>query len=424
MRRRFCTHAILLTIVLTTFSPTHAAEDDVRLLIRPSRVEAVIDCTGDFAGLAAKHGAILRWASDHGWEPVGPSESVYLTDATTPVAKRRSQARVPLNIYGNVLPTVSGGAEQVRLERRPAELVLTTQHRGPLTQILPAYERVRERLSALKLRAPGPMHEIYLRDATQVTASELLTEVQYRVEPIGPVDVGIYVGAGAFAKEISAASLCFSSDGLRVRPITATEIRDGSFAKQMRAIYFPGGWAEHYVRDVGSEGAEKLRAFVESGGGYLGVCAGSFFAAKRIHWAGADLDYNLDLFPGTPTGPLVDIATWPNYCMTTVKVVGKHPITRKRGGKRSVLYYGGPSLRPAKGSEVSVLATYATGDPAMVAFQRGKGRVFLSSAHIDYDLTSDRDGTDWPEREKGIDDKESDWDLLQSAARWVLDARN
>ena len=61
-----------------------------------------------------------------------------------------------------------------------------------------------------------------------------------------------------------------------------------------------------------------------------------------------------------------------------------------------------------------------TDDPLMVAFSKGEGRVFLSAVHIEYDLTSEVDHTEWPENEKGIDDPESDWDLLQSAARWIL----
>ena len=78
----------------------------------------------------------------------------------------------------------------------------------------------------------------------------------------------------------------------------------------------------------------------------------------------------------------------------------------------------------AKDRDVTVLARFAvTGDPAMVTFTSGDGRVFLSSPHLEYDLTSRRDQLAWPENEKGIDDPEGDWDLLQGAARWVIEKR-
>jgi glutamine amidotransferase-like uncharacterized protein len=251
--------------------------------------------------------------------------------------------------------------------------------------------------------------------------SALRTEVQIIVEPMGKVDVGVYAGNGGFASGVTAASLAFSAAGLSIRPITAEDLNEGRLKKQARALYMPGGWAEAYVTDIDAEGAASVMKFVEDGGGYVGICAGSFYAAAEIHWAGESLPYDLDLFPGTPTGPLVEIAPWPQYVTTGITLDNTHVIAAGIPKTLTVLYYGGPAFRTREGAQVDVVARFdANGEPAVVAFEHGKGRVFLSSVHLEYDLTSAADGTEWPEMERGLNDPESDWPLLQSAARWLL----
>jgi len=59
----------------------------------------------------------------------------------------------------------------------------------------------------------------------------------------------------------------------------------------------------------------------------------------------------------------------------------------------------------------------------MVAFTHGRGRVFLTSAHLEFDLTSTKDHTSCPESEKGTSDPECDWDFLQAAGRLVVQGR-
>ena len=209
--------------------------------------------------------------------------------------------------------------------------------------------------------------------------------------------------------------------GLSVTTVTAEELNAGRLKRKARALYVPGGWAEHYVMDISESGAASVLQFVQSGGGYIGICAGSFYAAKEIEWAGTPYPYDLDLFPGVPTGPIVEIAPWPSYVVTGVSLEGDHAIVTGRKAENLALYYGGPTFEAREGAEVDVLARFDdTGAPAMVAFERGKGRAFLSSVHLEYDLTSEADGTTWPELERSITDPESDWPLLQQAALWVL----
>ena len=417
---------LILAVVSVLASTALAARPkgvEVRLL--PSRVDAVIDHTGPYAELSKTFVTLLDWIAERGWWPVGRGVGVYLDDPSRVPARRlRSQARIPVNVYGKYLPAPPPGPEKGYLDRTEPVVVVSAVHVGPYDKVFPTYGLLFQAIPSMRLRYVGPMQEVYLNDPSETPPDKLRTEVQLVVETQGRADIGIYADWGGYGPGVEAASACFTAAGLSIRPIKAADINDGSFAKKVRVLYMPGGWADHYVRDIDANGAAAIERFVARGGGYIGICAGAYYAAKQIVWAHQTWPYDLDLFPGVPTGPITAIAPWPRYATTPITLKAGHPITSEGPLHRTALYYGGPVLKPRKGAAVTVLATFdATGDPAMVAFTKGKGRVFLSSVHLEYDLTSERDHTAWPENEKGIDDPESDWDLLQRAALWVLGKR-
>ena len=397
-------------------------ESHARLYIVPSRVEAVAPHTGSYTGLTDRFVHAVDWASRHGWHATASGVAVLYDDPTAvPTRRLHSEARVPLNIYGRLLPQPEPGEEGIHLEKSPAVLVLAAIHTGTYDTIASTYAQLYRELPGRRLTATGPTRELYLDDPAFTPEDELRTEVQIVVEPMGRADIAIYADDGGYASGITAASLAFNSAGFSITTVTASDINEGRLRSQARALYMPGGWAEHYVMDIDDAGATEIMNFMERGGGYIGVCAGSFYAAETIIWGNTEYPYDLDLFPGVPTGPVIEIASWPYYVTTTITLDSTHPISAENPQQRTVLYYGGPIFVPNIGAEVSVIARFdENNEPAIVAFEHGRGRSFLTSVHLEYDLTSDRDGTTWPELERHINDPESDWPLLIEAARWVL----
>lgn len=412
----------MIALMLSVGTATADEPSEIRLVVVPGRVEAVAPHTGSFAGLSGRFVEAVDWASRHGWHATDQGTAVLYSDPTAvPEHRLQSEARLPINVYGRLLPEPEPGAEQVHLEKAPAVLVLSATHTGPYDTLTATHTRLFRALPGLRLTATGVTRERYLDDPALTPADELRTEVQLVVEPMGKADIGIYVSEGGYASGITAASLAFSEAGLSVVTVTADDINAGRLKKKARALYMPGGWAEHYVMDIEPEGASAIEEFIARGGGYIGICAGSFYAAPEIDWAGTRYPYDLDLFPGLPAGPLVEIAPWPSYVTTGLTLAGDHPVVAGQPQQITALYYGGPAFRAHPGAEVEILARFTDNDePAVVSFSHDEGRVFLSSVHLEYDLTSERDGTGWPELERHIDDPESDWPLLQQAARWVL----
>jgi len=48
----------------------------------------------------------------------------------------------------------------------------------------------------------------------------------------------------------------------------------------------PGGYTEWYVEALGEEGFKRIREFVASGGGYIGMRAGAYIAPRRVEVLG------------------------------------------------------------------------------------------------------------------------------------------
>lgn len=57
-----------------------------------------------------------------------------------------------------------------------------------------------------------------------------------------------------------------------------------------------------------------------------------------------------------------------------------------------------------------------TGNPAMVAFEYGKGRVFLCGPHPEIEVDSDRDGS---KRFDKLSDEGSEWPFLLAVMKWL-----
>ncbi|MDO8142589.1 MAG: BPL-N domain-containing protein [Candidatus Brocadiales bacterium] len=212
-----------------------------------------------------------------------------------------------------------------------------------------------------------------------------------------------------------------------------------NFSSLYKTIIFPGGYAYWYNYFINKAGKERIRNFVKNGGGYYGICAGAFFASDRIVWEGIPYDdyvhtnkygeltgYDLDLFPGTSTGPINEIANWNAevWNMTTFNFQKENSVLSKYKTipySEDIIYIGGPyfSIDKDAESKVEVLATYNyNGEPAIVAFEYGSGKVVLSGPHPEIEEDSDRDGVTI-DREDKMDDKGSDWELVRHILNWL-----
>lgn len=250
------------------------------------------------------------------------------------------------------------------------------------------------------------------------------------VSPDVSADIALYSDKGAWDNSVTAATKMFEWMGKSVVLVDADYINNNSL-DDFSIICFPGGDMYQYSRDISASGKEKVREFVRSGGGYIGICGGAYFASETVIWQGNQLPMTpLGLFKGSAEGTIDAIVPYPQRGMCQVNIVDTvHVITHSISTPQWILYSWGPVLKP-KTSEITVLGKYdAVDQPAILAFNYGKGRVFLTGTHPEIEEDSDRDGVVLADTvingiaylgDDKFDDRGSDWDLMKNATFWCL----
>ncbi|MEK6926011.1 MAG: BPL-N domain-containing protein [Nanoarchaeota archaeon] len=139
----------------------------------------------------------------------------------------------------------------------------------------------------------------------------------------------------------------------------------------------PGGNAYYQQKKLDSAGKNNINNYIDSGKGYVGICAGFYYAAGDYYWQGSYYDWN-DLLGRYPTveGSLTDIADYdsnPGYAMAPLS------------NGRNAIYYGGPTLGWRQttighpGTTDSTFASISGNLPAVIK----NGNMLLTSVHLE-----------------------------------------
>jgi putative intracellular protease/amidase len=168
--------------------------------------------------------------------------------------------------------------------------------------------------------------------------------------------------------------------------------------KPFEVVVFPGGSGSQMAAALGDAGKEAVCQFVESGGGYVGICGGAFLATARYDWSLALV--NAKTVTGERNIPGLGMRSMAARGAGTVKMELTEAGRRVFGdfpGLLDVPYTSGPVLSPAGRRDLPEyvpLALYRTEiweykpqrgtmihTPAIVAARFAKGRVMIFSPH-------------------------------------------
>ena len=248
-----------------------------------------------------------------------------------------------------------------------------------------------------------------------------LSEVR---DDLSGIRVAIYFCRGMDSHSALAMGRAFQWMGCsRVEVVNSDGIKSGAL-KSFDVLACAGGKSRPDPwRELGLEGKLRIQEFIKGGGGYIGVCFGALFACDYCDFWGSRIgadELYLDLFPGAAYCGQKEIAPqggWP--LMTWLKISDRtHPLSASLPDRIKIVYYpNGPYLKPYEDADITIVAVYEiTGNPAMVAFEYGKGRVFLSGPHPEIEVDSDRDGS---RRFHELSDEGSEWPLLLEVMKWL-----
>ncbi len=140
----------------------------------------------------------------------------------------------------------------------------------------------------------------------------------------------------------------------------------------------PGGDAYYQQRTLSSAGKQALTNYINSGKGYVGICAGFYYTASDYWWQDAYYahSYLLGAYP-TVEGSIREIADYdenPGYALTPLS------------NGFSAIYYGGPtrgyehtSLEGTPGTIDAAYTAFGNGMPAVIKYNN----MLLNSVHLE-----------------------------------------
>lgn len=173
----------------------------------------------------------------------------------------------------------------------------------------------------------------------------------------------------------------------RVRHCDAADIIGGCLDPETVGLFvMPGGADLYYCEKLNGAGNTAIRSYVEAGGTYLGICAGAYYACRRIEWARDQKDAaiiqdrELEFFAGTAIGPL------PEYIENFEGSWAGVAALSTPEGLAAAFYRGGCGFIPDIDSAHVTLASYDLPDrpAALIETRVGRGRVILSGCHIEH----------------------------------------
>lgn len=214
------------------------------------------------------------------------------------------------------------------------------------------------------------------------------------------MNVLVYDGPGASKK-----SLAYSLSTLKtlllphytIQTITPKALATEPWAANCALLVLPGGRDLPYI-DALAKSNDLISNYVHEGGSFLGLCAGAYYACKRIEWeVGTHQEVSgpraLCFFKGVGRG-----CTYPGFEYETeagaraTSLLALNSQSNLEEPYDGIYYNGGGEFVGAEAIEgVTVLAKYTEGDgagkAAGVLCRVGKGTAVLWGTHPEYALT-------------------------------------
>lgn len=237
----------------------------------------------------------------------------------------------------------------------------------------------------------------------------ILPAVLFAQEKRDSVRVALYDDKGSYGQGVPRVSEQLrKAQGVEVTLVKPELIQSGGL-KDFDVVIFTGGSGSKQAEALTPAGVEAVRKFVDSGGGYIGICAGSYLACKGYSWGAGLIDAKTVSSKWRRGRGTVQL----EMTEKGQKILGFEKMAEVR-------YVNGPIIKGAGDDALpdfepiaffrSELAENDTpkgvmvDSPAIVVGSFGKGRVLCSSPH--------------PEQTDGMEG------FIERAVRWVAGKQN
>lgn len=199
--------------------------------------------------------------------------------------------------------------------------------------------------------------------------------------------------------------------------ITPFTILGGGLTNKYSMIVMPGGKSWEYLKELGDKGAQEIKRFTATGGRFVGICAGAFYATSHRLGGYKTGEYGIGLlngtaFDGTQMNAKPFLKGMLNFNFTLSGFANQF----------NVLLLEGPSFRFSEEEEkskfIETLATYPEiNEPAVISLKYEKGRVLLIGPHPEIEESKLYKGLLYK-------DNDSEWEMLNYLFKTLMSEKN
>lgn len=173
------------------------------------------------------------------------------------------------------------------------------------------------------------------------------------------------------------------------KEINAEQTISGEWRKDAVAFLMPGGADLPYCKKLNGKGNAQIKEYVETGGAYIGFCAGAYYGSHYCEFHKGDTrgyevlgERGLSFFPGSAVGPVLAPYDYASKLGSRVAKIQ----WLKNTEIYNVYFNGGCYFKDANQyPNVQILAHYNNkgfeGRAAIVECHVGKGKALLSGVH-------------------------------------------
>jgi len=210
---------------------------------------------------------------------------------------------------------------------------------------------------------------------------------------VDPTQIRVYADQGVDGESLRQLLTCLNETidpaQHQVATLDAHTLLSTPWEASTALLIMPGGRDRYYHQLLDGPGTNCLRAFVAQGGGYLGLCAGAYFACATIEFEkGAPLEIceqrALQFFPGLARGPAYGPGLYDYDSFKGARAA----LVACRGQLHRLYFNGGCSFHlPEPLPGIEVIGSYSDlpgTPPAILSIPYQRGRVVLSGVHFEY----------------------------------------
>ncbi|WP_437206056.1 BPL-N domain-containing protein [Planctomicrobium sp. SH664] len=206
-----------------------------------------------------------------------------------------------------------------------------------------------------------------------------------------PIRVAIYDHSEGKARYLKVlARILGDNDVFHVDNLSPAQIRKGALNQGYHVLIMPEGSGSYQSSQLKETGRENIKEFVRNGGGYVGICAGSYLASSHFDWS-----------LGLLNAEMVDAEHWArgNGQVKLHLTPAGQAALKSSKADLEVYYAQGPLLAPGSAADLPPYESLAeftsemaekgapsgvmVGTTAIARGEFGKGRVFCFSPHCE-----------------------------------------